>query len=443
MNTAFYSGLAGLSAYSGALNVVGNNLANLNTSGFKASTVDFEDLVTRTFGGTATNGAGNPMQVGLGTMTSNIGSVFSQGSIKTTSEATNVALEGNGFFVVGDSAQDRFYTRAGDFFIDEDGFLVNPSGKYVLGYTERDPANNNEIIASGDLNMIGLAANQTAEPNQSTLFQVFANLDVREAVDGTYSSSTTVYDGKGAPHTLTVEFTHTGLNADNEDEWTWAASIPDADVVGGAAGAGAIDNGTLVFDDTGTLVSGSFFGGNAVATDLDPIVNIDLDFPQLANGANDDLNMTVTWELLDDNNVPRITGYPIPSATTSTYTDGYPPGALTSLVVDKDGIIQGVYSNGRTMEIAQMAIAQFNSPKGLLRMGRNLFTETNASGIPSLGAADTGGRGAIVGSSLESSNVDMAVEFTQMLVFERGYQANSKIISASDTITQTAISLVR
>ncbi len=128
MNTAFYSGLAGLSAYSGALNVVGNNLANINTSGFKSSVVDFHDLVTRTFGGTATNGAGNPMQVGLGTVTSNVGSVFSQGSIKTTNEATNVALEGNGFFVVGDTAADRYYTRDGSFFLDEDGLLVNNGG---------------------------------------------------------------------------------------------------------------------------------------------------------------------------------------------------------------------------------------------------------------------------------------------------------------------------
>jgi len=424
MNTAFYSGLAGLSAYSGALNIVGNNLANINTSGFKFSDVAFGDLVSRTYGGVATNAAGNPMQIGLGTLTNSISGVFSQGSIQTTSDSTNVALEGEGFFVVGDTADDRFYTRAGNFFFNEDGYMINSAGKYVLGYTTKDA--NNEIIASGALSLINLSSNNVSGPEATTEVEIYANLDVRTAVGDTYTASTTLYDSKGAPHTLTITFTHNGLNGAGNDEWAYTASIPDGDTDTGAVGSGVLGNGTLEFDDTGTLIA--------------PAGNIALNTPAFANGA---AAQVFDWVLYDDNGTPIITGYPIPSATSATNTDGYPPGYLSSLVVDEEGIIQGVFTNGQVEELAQLAIAKFNNPKGLLRMGQNLYAETNSSGTPSIGAADTGGRGNVVGSALEASNVDIAVEFTKMLVYERGYQANSRIITASDTITQTAISIVR
>jgi flagellar hook protein FlgE len=197
------------------------------------------------------------------------------------------------------------------------------------------------------------------------------------------------------------------------------------------AGSGIV-NPTLAFDGTGTLVDVN--GGGAAA-------DVGLVTPVWSNGA-DAIN-PLNWDLVDANGTPLLTGYPIPSTTSATNTDGYPPGNLTSVIVDQDGILQGVFDNGQVEEMAQLAIANFNNPKGLIRSGRNLFAETNSSGTPAIGAADTGGRGSVIGSALESSNVDIAAEFTRMLVFERGYQANSKIITASDTLTQTAISLVR
>lgn len=424
MNTSFYSGLSGLSAYAGALNIVGNNLANLNTTGFKASDISFEDLVTRTFGGVATNGAGNPMQVGLGTLPNSVSGIFSQGSIMSSADSTNVALEGNGFFVVGNSDQDRFYTRAGNFFFNSDGYLVNPSGHYVLGYTSRDADNN--IITSGPLQQIFLPSNTLSDPQATTFSQVFANLDVRTINGTTYSSSTTIYDSKGAPHTLTITFTHNGINAAGDDVWAYRASIPDADTASGALNSGVLGNGTLTFDGTGTL--------------LTPAANVAFTTPAFANGAD---ALSFDWELYDDNNVPLITGYPIPSTTSATNTDGFPPGNLTSIIIDSEGIIEGVFSNGQVEQMAQLAIAQFNNPKGLLRLGQNLFAESLASGNNAIGAANTGGRGTIVGSALECSNVDMATEFTKMLVFQRGYQANSKTITTADTITQTALTICR
>lgn len=414
MNTAFYTGLSGLSAYSGALNIVGNNLANMNTHGFKFSDVSFGDLVSRTFGGTAANGAGNPMQVGLGTLTASVAGVFSQGAIQNSADATNVALEGNGFFVVGDTVQDRFYTRAGNFFINDEGYLVNPDGKYVLGYTQRDA--NNNIITSGQLNQIQLPANSLSGPDQSTFFELFSNLDA-DAVDGdTYTATATIYDSLGSAHVATVDFVYDLANT----EWDYTITVSDATV-------GATGVGSLTFNPDGTIAT--------------PAGDITLALTAFTNGAAD---MNVDWNLYDAvSGAGIITNYAQDSTTYSTNSDGFPPGFLSSVLVDAEGRIQGVFSNGQVEDMAVLAVAQFNNNKGLLRMGRNLFAETGGSGTPSIGTADSGGRGTIVGSALESSNVDIAVEFTKMLVFERGYQANSKIITASDTVTQTAIGLVR
>jgi flagellar hook protein FlgE len=268
--------------------------------------------------------------------------------------------------------------------------------------------------------------------------EIFSNLNVRDAVGATYSASSTVYDSKGAPHTVTVTFAHTGLVA-GVDTWTYSAAVPDADTNLGTVGSGTMGTGTLQFNASGTLIS--------------PVGNVNLSFTNAGvtsfrNGANAFTAANpLSWRLYQTSGAvlgaPIVTGYPIPSSTSATNTDGYPPGNLTSVIINKDGVLQGVFSNGQVEELAQLGIAQFNNPKGLIRLGRNLFAETNASGTASIGAADTGGRGTIVGSSLEASNVDMASEFTKMLIFERGYQANSKIITTSDTIIQTAISLVR
>ncbi|MCP4157056.1 MAG: flagellar hook-basal body complex protein, partial [bacterium] len=314
MNTAFYSALSGLSSYAGALNVVGNNLANINTSGFKTSEVSFEDLVTRTFNGVATNGAGNPLQIGLGALTNSISGIFSQGSIKSTSDATNVAIEGNGFFVVGDGATEQFYTRAGNFFLNDDGILVNPAGKSVLGYTTMDA--NNEIQASGALTEINLAANQTAGPEESTWIDIFANLDVRAADDSTFAASTTFYDSKGAPHVMTATFTHNGPAVQDpgngNDWWSVVVEIPGEDV-GQLAGTTYDMLGALTeieFDGTGTLIA---------PADVANAGELDLTVVGFANGADDIAAGELTWRLYDpDDGTPQLTGYPLPSSVTST-----------------------------------------------------------------------------------------------------------------------------
>jgi flagellar hook protein FlgE len=423
MMTSFYSGLTGLSAYASALNIVGNNLANINTTAFKSSYINFEDLVASTFGGTSTSASGNPMQIGLGVLPNSVNGIFTQGSIQNSSEATNVALEGNGFFIVGDTVDDRFYTRSGNFSFDRQGYLINPAGKYVLGYTQKDA--NGEIISSGALDRIFMPSNTVSAPSPTSFIQMFANLNVQDDVGDTYSASITVYDSKGSPHAVTIDFTHNGLVGGN-DQWAYSASLPGADVDPPQAAPFVLGAGIMEFDGTGSLIQ--------------PAANVNFVTPNFSNGA-DPLNFN--WNIFDEDGVPSFTGYPIPSATNSTNTDGYPPGNLTSLIIDNDGLIQGVFSNGQVEEMGQLATANFNNNKGLLRLGMNLFSETNASGPPSVGAAGTGGRGRVTGSALEASNVDIATEFTNMLIFERGYQANSRIITTSDEIIQESLSLKR
>lgn len=425
MMTSFYSGLSGLAAYASALNIVGNNLANINTIGFKGSTMAFEDLVTNTFGGLATNGAGNPMQIGLGIVVSSVDGVFSQGSIQRSTEATNVAIEGNGFFVVGDT-NNYMYTRTGNFSFDNEGYLINTNGQYVLGYTEADV--NGEIISSGTLNRIWLPANTVSAPNPTSFVQVFANLNVNDANASSYTASVTIYDSKGASHVLNIEFTHQVPGTTANDDWNYSITLPGEDVVGGTAGTPfPIATGALGFDGTGTLVA--------------PAVDVTFNTPAFTNGANAITGLN--WDLFDENGIPSLTGYPLESATNSTNTDGYAPGNLSSIIVGDDGIIQGVFSNGQVEEMAQLAIGSFNNNRGLLRLGQNLYLETNASGAAAIGAPGTGGRGQITGSAMESSNVDIATEFTSMLIYQRGYQANSRVITTSDEMMQEALAIKR
>lgn len=422
MIKSFYAGLTGLSAYASALNIVGNNLANINTTGFKASTMSFHDLVTATFGGIATSAAGNPMQVGLGVLTNSIDGIFSQGSVQRTTEATNVAIEGNGFFVVGNSPEDRYFTRSGNFSFNREGYLVDPSGKYVLGYTQRNP--DGTINASGTLAPIYLPANSISPPQETTLARIIGNLNVRDDIGATYSASLTLYDSKGSPHTLSIEFTHNGIVGGN-DQWSYEVTLPGDDVVGGVVGTPfVLGNGLIEFDGSGTMVAPA--GDVALAT------------PAFTNGSNP---LNFTWQLFDENGVGLLTGYPLSSSTSSTFTDGYPPGNLTSMIINNEGVLEGIFSNGQIAPLGQLATATFNNNRGLIRVGQNLFAATLASGTPSIGAPGSGGRGTVIGSALESSNVDIATEFTNMIVFERGYQSNSRIITTSDQILQETLRL--
>jgi len=416
----FSTSLSGLYANQQKLNVIGNNLANLNTIGFKASTVQFMDLVSQSVGGASMN----PMQVGLGVTTGSISPNFRQGGIETTGIATNVAIQGDGFFVVG-SPNDRSYTRAGDFAFDANGMLVTPDGKPVQGYTAIDPVTG-AVITTGQPGDVVIPPGVLRPPTATTLFTTTTNLDSGAAVGSAFPASIQLYDALGEPHVATITYTKTGAGA-----WDYAMTVPGDEVTGGTAGTPfQIANGTVSFDAQGRLAQ---VNGGAAA---DLVVTA----PAWANGA---AATNFTWDLVDANGVASLTGFGSPSATSSITQNGTPAGTITALGINAGGEILATFGTGAAVVVGQLAVANFNNPQGLTKVGSNRFGESQSSGIANVGTAGTGGRGTLTGGAVEQSNVDIAQEFTQMILAQRGYQANSKAITVTDELLLETLNLKR
>jgi flagellar hook protein FlgE len=422
---SFSAGLSGLNANQTALSVIGNNLANINTVGFKASTVTFADLVSQNVGGSSIN----PMQVGLGVTTGSISPVFSQGSIESSSEATNVAIQGAGFFVV-EGNQGTAYTRAGNFSFDNAGTLITPDGYRVQGYTATDPATG-AIITTGAPVDIVVPPGVLRAPVVTTQFQTLSNLDADAAVGAKFTASVQMYDVMGSPHVATITYTKAAAGT-----WNYAITVPGADVVGGTPGtptaiaAGNGGAGTLAFNANGILQT---VNGAAPA-------DVTITTPAWSNGS---AATVMSWDLVDTNNVAAITGYSSPSTTSSISQNGAAAGTVNNISITSDGTITGTFGAGQSIAIGRLALANFNNPKGLVKLGNNRYGESQAAGLPNVGVAGEGGRGTLIGSSLEQSNVDMAREFTQMILAQRGYQANSKTITVADELLQDTLNLKR
>jgi flagellar hook protein FlgE len=408
---AFYIPLSGLQTNSDALSVTANNLANLNTIGFKAQRPLFEDLFYQQVG---TSGDGNPEQVGVGTKTQGIDSQFTQGSIQSSGVATDVAIQGNGFFVL-DSNGEQLFTRAGDFAVSKDGNLLSKDGAEVLGY----PAVNGVVNPNATLGPLQIATGQTNPPVPTGNIELTANLNSASPVNDTFTTSATVFDSLGGSHVLTFSFTKTAANA-----WNYDISVPAADV--GATGSPvSVGTGTLGFDGAGQLTA--------------PAANVSgITVTGFADGAND---LSFTWDLFDASGNSVVTQLAAPSAVSSTTQDGFSSGTLVNYIIGSDGTIQGTFSNGQTAELGQIALASFQNNQGLVRNGSNEFLASLASGQPNIGAPGTGGRGTLSGGALEQSNVDIATQFAQLILQERGYQANAKAVTTFDEVTQTAINL--
>jgi flagellar hook protein FlgE len=418
---SFSASLSGLNANQQKLSVIGNNLANLNTIAFKASTVAFSDLVSQSIGGTSQD----PMQVGLGVATGSISPNFSQGGIENTGISTNVAIQGTGFFIVGDSAH-RAYTRAGNFSFDANGQLTTPDGQPVQGYTTVDPITG-LIDTTGQPSDIIIPPGVLRAPVPTTSFGTAVNLDANATVGTTFTSSAQIYDALGVAHVVTVNFAKTATNA-----WTYTATVPGAQVTGGTAGTpSSIGTGTLTFNSTGKLSQVN------AATAAD----VSITSPAWANGA---AATNFSWDLIDTNGAASITSYAAPSATSSTTQNGSPTGAVSSIItINASGQLIASFGIGRTVTVGQLALGTFNNPQGLVKLGTNLYSESEASGIPSTGTAGSGGRGTLIGNALEQSNVDIATEFTQMILAQRGYQANSKLITVADEMLVDTLNLKR
>lgn len=407
---SLYVPLTGLESSSEALSVTSNNLANLNTVGFKSQRALFGDLFYQQVG---TSGDGDQTQIGLGATVSSVDSQFTEGSIQASGVPTDVAIQGNGFFVVQNGGE-QLYTRAGDFTTNSAGSLLTQDGSQVLGYQ----AVNGVVNPNSALSPLAITIGQSNPPQPTSNVALALNLDSGAAVGGTFSTSVAVYDSLGDTHVLTYNFTKTAANS-----WNYAITIPAADTTGGVT---AVTNGTLTFNGAGQLTA--------------PAANVTgIAVPALADGAN---ALKFNWDLYSAPGVGNVTQVSGPSATSSTTQDGFASGTLSSYLINADGTIEGTFSNGETSAIGQIALASFENNQGLVRNGSNDFLASLSSGEPSIGAPGTGGRGSLSGGSLEQSNVDLATQFANLIIEERSYQANAKAVTTFDEVTQAAIALI-
>jgi len=404
--------LSGLTASSIALSAIANNLANLNTVGYKDTRVLFRDLFYQSLG---TSGAGDPIQLGAGTTVSSMPAMFTQGSVDPSGVPTDVAIMGDGFFAVQKDGITS-YTRAGNFSKDKDGFLVTAEGGQVMGY----PAINGAVDTGQGLVPLQLGSGMISPPTATSTIQLRSNLDATAPIGTVFPATIGVYDSLGATHILTFNFTKTASNA-----WNYSISIPAAEV-------GATGNPVVV--KTGAL---TFDGNGNIATPAGDVTGIAV--TGLADGASD---LTFDWKLYDGTS-GLVTQVATPSGTASTQQDGSGSGSMTKFAIGSDGMITGTFSNGKTAVMGQLVLANFANTQGLVRSGQNDFTATLSSGQAVIGSPGTGGRGTLSGGALELSNVDIAKEFASLIVAQRGFQANARAVTTFDEITQDTINLKR
>jgi len=403
--------LSGLTASSTALSTIANNLANLNTIGYKDEQVHFSDLFYENLG---TNGAGDPIQQGAGTTVSSMPSNFTQGNVTPTGVPTDVAIMGGGFFVVQKNGVQSF-TRAGNFEVGTDNLLETAEGQQVLGYQAIDGVVN---VGTG-LGPLALGAGTVSPASSTTAVQMTSNLNATAAVGDSYSTGMTIYDSLGATHNLTFTFTKTGTNA-----WNYSVSIPASDV-NGATDPTVLTSGALTFDGNGMLT--------------DPAANISpIAITGFADGAKD---LSFTWDLFDKNGNGLLTQMASANSTASKQQDGSGSGTLVNFNIGSDGTITGSFSNGKTAILGQIALASFADNQGLSHVGANDYSPTLASGQPTIGAPGTGGLGTISGGALEQSNVDIATEFASLIVAQRSYEANARVVTTFDQVAQDTINL--
>ena len=408
----FSTPLSGLSASSAALQAVSNNLANMNTDGYKAQTADFADVFYQNLGN---SGSGDPIQSGLGVQVNGMSSDLTNGTLSSTGVSSNMALDGSGYFVLHDNVTGaQTYTRAGDFTTNTSGQLVTLDGQQVMGY----PAVNGVVSGSGTLQALNVGAGTTTPANPTSTFSLTTNLDSDTAVGGTQSSQINVYDSLGSTHLVSVSYTKTASNT-----WSYTATVPSSEISGGTGTSTTVGSGTLTFDSTGALTSSP---------------STTLTIGPLTDGA---ATLKPTWNMTDNNGTNLMTQTASSGSNSATTQDGYPAGTLASFSVLADGTVEGTFTNNQNRAIGQVAVASFANPEGLSLNGDNQYVVTSSSGAAVIGVAGTGGRGAIKGAEVEGSNVDVATEFAQMIVAQRSYEANAKAITAFDQVEQATIAM--
>ena len=407
----FSIALTGLQANSTALNTIGNNLANLNTTAYKGQSTTFEDLFYQQVGSSNSN---DPVQVGVGTKVSGTVSNFAAGSIlPSTGQPTDMALSGAGFFVVQQGSVQSL-TRAGNFQLDSFGNLTTIDGQNVMGF----PAIAGQVGLSSTLTPIALPVGETESALATQNLAVTVNLDSAAATGTQFTSPVTVYDTLGQSHVATVTYTKASATS-----WSYGVTIPSGD----ATGTPTNNRGTLTFDSTGKLVT--------------PAANVaGVTFPGMADGAS---NMSFSLNLYNAAGAATVGQSASANNTAASSQDGYASGTYQSFAVDANGVVSATFSNNHATNIGQVAVASVANTNGLTRVGNNNYQTTEASGTSTIGVAGVGGRATIEDDALEQSNVDISTEFSNLIVAQRAFEANSKTVTTFDTVTQDAISMIR
>ena len=427
LRNAMNAGVSGLSSEARALGVVGDNVANVNTVGFKQSRAIFENVL----GGAV----GSPDSPGAGVRIARTQQIFGQGSLLTTGEPTDMAISGDGFFVVEgsvDGVDGTFYTRAGQTTVRNDGTLVNSQGLAVQGYRSNGDGTFSSTLGAIQIPTTGLP------PRATGRMTVGANLDAtattptapwdvnNPGTTSNFSTTMTVYDSLGNGHAVNVYFRRTAANT-----WEYHALANGAEVTGGTAGRNTeIAAGTLTFSSSGALQSQATTSGGTV--------NFNGARPSQALAFNFGTPVATGGTGLDG-----ITQFGAPSSVGAQSQDGYPVGDLSNLRIDSDGTVNGVFTNGQLVPLGKLAVARFRANDGLGRAGHNLWTATRESGEAALGTPGAGGRGALVAGSLEQSNVDITQQFVALVAHQRSFQANSKTFTTADQMLQEMMNLNR
>jgi flagellar hook protein FlgE len=448
--SSLFTGASGLNANGNALSVVGNNIANLNTVGFKSSRSVFADLISSSLGG-----AGGAIQTGLGVALNGVQGNFSQGSLSTTSNALDLAIDGNGFFVLHDTAGGSFYSRAGQFNLDAHSRIVDPSGFLLQGYQV-----NAAGVITASIGNVTLPST-TAPPNQTSAVDIGTNLNSQSPTSvfsladpsGTsqFATSLTVYDSLGNGHLLTVYFSKNAANTWNYHVVGTANEIVtanyDASNVNATLGIVRLASGALTFTTGGALdtesVVTSYNSGTAGGTAGGTVGLAQIDF--VGATANQAITFNFGTSVTTDggNGMNLTTQFGAASGLVQQTQNGFSAGALQSYSVEANGLINGRFSNGQVRPLAQLALAHFADPLGLVRTGKNMFAESRLSGQPLVGPATSAGLGRILSNTLELSNVDLGEQFIDMIAAQRGFQANSRVITTSDEVLQELVNLKR
>ena len=419
MLRSMFAAVTGLRSHQAFMDVVGNNIANVNTTGYKTSSVLFEDLLSQQLNGagapTTGSGGTNPAQVGLGVRLTGVSVNFAQGATQLTGRSTDFAIQGDGFFAVDMGGQSE-YTRNGSFSLDANGNLVTADGGFVKGWQADQNGNVSVNASTGHLK---IPVGQIINPVTTSSLKIGGNLPADATTGTVINAGINVFNSLGTSIPLRAEFTKI------------------------ANAAGAVNWQVRVFDSGNNLISGpaavTFDLNGALTSTAPTVTQAQLNTIAGTSGTWNASGMALDFGTATDPD--RLSGAGGLNTAAALSQDGSAVGSVIGFSVSEQGLISGTFSNGRSQAIGQIALATFANPNGLLKQGGSLYSESANSGNAQIGVAGQGGRGTLSGGTLEMSNVDLAAEFTNLIVAERGFQANSRVITTSDQILQDLVNL--